>query len=332
LASYGVGNITETSFEFYAHGFSGDLTRFMQIVVGSSVKFSGKIGDGWQADPYNGQMTVTGLTKGTTYVIKVYIGTSTVYSNNTLMWTGEVTTLGDSGGGGGGSVVGRGCILYDDHEINLASYNSSTGNITVRFRIYVYNSGSEEESATIYYQIGGNGYSSQRITIDPYEEDYISCNMTIYVGSDYTDTMYTFNVNGYIDSDNSSCDNDHFSGNLTADWAGGTGGRPSKFYWISSSSNLTKGSKISTYITAVKWSTLQNNINAVRRYKGLNDYSFIEVEKGDTIKARYYNQAANAINAMLSTSSSYYIDEVAKGDPITAAVMNKLQNSINSIT
>lgn len=326
MAQYGTGNVTETSFVIYIHGFSGDTNRFMQVLVDNVVKFSGKI-DAWESEPYNGQLTVTGLTEGETYTIRVYIGDSTIYTNNDLMYEGSVTT---SGGGGGGGSGGSGCILYDYHEMNNSSYDSSTGNISVRFRIYVYNSGLEEESATIYYQIGGNGYSSQRITIDGYGDDYISCNMTIYVGNNYTETYYTFNVNGYVDCDNSSCDNDHFSGNLTADWSDGK--RPSKFYWISSTNDLTVGSKISTYITATKWSALQSNINAVRNYRGLNQYNFIEVEKGDPIKARYYNQIAYAINKMLSDTDIYYIDEVSKGDPITAECMMLLQDAINSIS
>jgi hypothetical protein len=244
------------------------------------------------------------------------------------------TTTGgnDSGGGGGGGQV-NGCIYYDSMSLRSSSYDSTTGNITVQMRIYVYNSGSTSTSATIYYGVNGNGYFNQSITLSGYDDDYITCNLTIYVGKNYSGTSYTFSFNGYVDSSGSNCSNDYFDEDVTATWTGTvTPTRPAKFYWISSSTNLSKGSAVSTYITATKWKQLQTNINEVRAYKGYSNYTFTTVSSGSTIKASYYNELANAINAMLSSSSSYRVATVSTGDPITAAVMNKLQTSINSIT
>lgn len=230
--------------------------------------------------------------------------------------------------GGGGGTETEGCILYDSMSLTSSSY--SNGVVNVSFRIYFYNDGDTYDDATIYYQIGNNGHYNQTVYLYGGDDDYITCNMYINTGT-LTTTSYTFNVNGYIDSSN--CGNDHFSKNLTATWADEPEEeRPSKFYWISSSSNLTKGSAVSTYITASKWKALQNNVNAVRAYKGLSSYSFTTVSSGMTIKATYYNQLVYAINAMLSTSSTYYLYTVSAGDTITASLMNKLQNAINSVS
>ena len=221
---------------------------------------------------------------------------------------------------GGGEEEEEGCIEYDGMELVSSSY--ANGVVTVRFRIYYYNYGDTRDSATIYYQIGGNGYFSQSVSASGWSDGYITCNMTIATGT-LTGTSYLFNVNGYIDSNN--CGNDHFSQNLNATW---TKVRPSKFYWISSSSNLKSGTEISSYITASKWKSLQDNVNAVRTYKDLSNYSFTTYSSGQTITATAYNQIANAINGIKSGT----VSTVSKGQQITASVMMALQNGINSIT
>lgn len=111
--------------------------------------------------------------------------------------------------------------------------------------------------------------------------------------------------------------------------------RPSYFYWINSSTRLNdsshKGKPISDYITASKWKALQNNVNEVRVYKGLGNYSFsTNIVSGVTpITAALYNEVANAINAMKSGT----VSKVTKGvTPITTSVMMSLQDGINSIT
>jgi hypothetical protein len=241
------------------------------------------------------------------------------------------TTTGgnDSGGSSGGDTSG--CVLFDAATVRSSSYDSTTGNITVQLRLYYWNSSSSSKSATIYYSIDDADYFTQSVTVSGDGSGYITCNMTIYVGKNYAGTSYDFSFNGYIKT--SGCSNDYFDESLTATWTGTvTPTRPAKFYWISSTTNLSKGSAVSTYITATKWKQLQTNINAVRAYKGYSNYTFTTVSSGSTIKASYYNELANAINAMLSSSSSYRVATVSTGDPITAAVMNKLQTSINSIT
>jgi hypothetical protein len=259
---------------------------------------------------------ITGLSSNTTYTWKIIIPDTT---------TDEITftTIGgnDSGGGSGGDTSG--CVLFDGATVRSSSYDSSTGNITVQLRLYYWNSSSSSKSATIYYSIDDADYFSQSVNVSGDGSGYITCNMTIYVGKNYSGTSYDFSFNGYIKT--SGCSNDYYDESLTATWTGTiTPTRPAKFYWISSSSNLTKGSAVSTYITATKWKQLQTNINAVRAYKGLGNYTFTTVSSGSTIKASYYNEMANAINAMLSSSSSYRVATVSTGDPITATVMNKL--------
>jgi hypothetical protein len=259
---------------------------------------------------------ITGLSSNTTYTWKIIIPDTT---------TDEITftTIGgnDSGGGSGGDTSG--CVLFDGATVRSSSYDSSTGNITVQLRLYYWNSSSSSKSATIYYSIDDADYFSQSVNVSGDGSGYITCNMTIYVGKNYSGTSYDFSFNGYIKT--SGCNNDYFDESLTATWTGTiTPTRPAKFYWISSSSNLTKGSAVSTYITATKWKQLQTNINEVRAYKGLGNYTFTTVSSGSTSKASYYNEMANAINAMLASSSSYRVATVSTGDPITATVMNKL--------
>jgi hypothetical protein len=329
MASYGTGNITTTSFDFYAHGFSGDMSRYMQIVVGSSVKFSGKLTT-WESSPYYGQITVSGLTAATTYTIKVYIGTSTVYSNNTLMYTGSCTTL---------SPPSNQAIYARYASIELDSYDTSTGYgyVTATVDFYNPNSVAVYGRGSIYIQDSsstGSTYTSGNQWIDAYDYLTVSKQYYWYIGNSNFPKEFTIKGNGACYKTQGATSGTMVqSGDITfTDSVDYEITRPAKFYWINSSTNLSKGSKISSYITAAKWKALQTNVNAVRAYKGLSNFSFTTVVSGETIKASYYNQIANAINAMLSTSSSYYIDQVSKGEPITAAVMNKLQNSINSIT
>lgn len=270
--------------------------------------------------PLNGtaQFGVTGLSSSTSYTWKIITTPNhKEVSFNTV--------------GGNDSAVSSGCVYFDECELLSSSYSSSTGNITVSCMIWVYNEASSSQSATISYSIDGVNTYSQTISVSAKSYGAITTNQTIYVGKSYSGSSYTFNISGTITSSNSGCSGDSYSEYLTASWTP-TSTRPDKFYWISSSSNLTKGSAVSTYITAAKWKTLQDNINAVRVYKGLSNYSFTTVSKGSTIKASYYNELAYAINAMISSSNSNYISTVAKGDTITAAVMNKLQTSINNIT
>lgn len=244
--------------------------------------------------------------------------TLTLYINNAYKgdwcWDGSSLTAGECAG----SV--EGCIIYDDIELVSSSY--SNGVVTVKLKIYYYNDGDTTDRATIYYQIGGNGYFSQTVSLSGWDYDYITCNMTIMTGA-LSSTSYTFNVNGYVDSNN--CGNDHFSQNLTATW---DNTRPDKFYWISSSSSLRPDQKISDYITAAKWKELQTNVNAVRVYKGLSKFSFTTYSRGQTITADAYNQIVNAINAMKSGA----VSTVSKGQTITASVMMALQNGINGIS
>lgn len=244
--------------------------------------------------------------------LELYIGHDYAYKGS-WCWNGSSLSAGEC------NEETEGCIEYDGIELVSSSY--ANGVVTVRFRIYYYNYGDTSDRATIYYQIGGNGYFSQNVSASGWDDGYITCNMTITTGT-LTGTSYTFNVNGYVDSNN--CGNDHFSQNLTATW---TKVRPSKFYWISSSSNLQSGYNVSDYITAAKWKSLQDNVNAVRAYKDLSNYSFTTYSKGQTITAAAYNQIANAINGIKSGT----VSTVSKGDDITASVIMALQNGINSI-
>jgi hypothetical protein len=216
--------------------------------------------------------------------------------------------------------------------MSLISSSYSNGVVTVKFRIYYYNDGDTYDNATIYYQIGGNGYYSQSVSAYGGDYGYITCNMSISIGATSA-TSYTFNVNGYVDSTN--CGNDHFGQNLTATWEKI---RPSYFYWINSSTNLQKGQAISNYITASKWTELQNNVNKVREFYGYATVSFTTVTRGVTvIRADLYKEIMDAINSTITGSVKYSngtaVTAPVKGrTQITADIMMALQRGVNGIT
>lgn len=303
-------DITVTSFGAEGNAFfyrNGSLLGYKYLPLNQSIAYD-----------------LTGLSSSTTYTWKVIVST-----DNTMKEVAFNTIGGnDSGGGGGGDTSG--CVLFDAATVRSSSYDSTTGDITVQLRLYYRNTSSSSKNATIYYSIDDEDYFSQSVNVSGSGSGYITCNMTIYVGRNYSGTSYNFSFNGYIKT--SGCSNDYYDESLTATWSGGTTTRPAKFYWINSTTNLSRGSAVSTYITATKWKALQDNVNAVRAYKGLSTYSFTTVSSGMTIKATYYNQLVYAINAMLSTSSTYYLYTVSAGDTITASLMNKLQNAINSVS
>lgn len=322
MASYGTGNVTQTSFDFYAHGFSGDMNRYMQVVVGGSVKFSGKLTT-WESSPYYGQMTVSGLTAGTTYTIKVYIGTSTIYSNNTLMYTGSCTTE---------SPPENGAFYATDAWLELDSYDYDTGYAYITAYVEFYNPNDVRAygrgSIYIYDSSDtGSTYTSSNQWVSAYNTFTVSKQYYWHIGGVFPKS-FTIRGNGSCyQTPGSTSGTMASSGYITfSDSVSLT--RPGKFYWISSSSSLSKGSTISTYITATKWKALQTNINGVRAYKGKSAYSFTTVSKGNTITAALYNEIANAINGIKSGT----VSTVSKGATITAAAFNALQNGINGIS
>ena len=153
--------------------------------------------------PLNGTATfgITGLSSSTSYNWKII--TTPNHKEVSFSTVGGL----DSGGGSGGDTSG--CVLFDGATVRSSSYDSSTGNITVQLRLYYWNSSSSSKSATIYYSIDNADYFSQSVNVSGSGSGYITCNMTIYVGKNYSGTSYNFSFNGYIKT--SGCSTDYYA-------------------------------------------------------------------------------------------------------------------------
>lgn len=80
-------------------------------------------------------------------------------------------------------------------------------------------------------------------------------------------------------------------------------------------------------ITATKWNDFTFRINQFRFYKGLPDFSFTTVYRGNTIYAWQITEAIDAINAMVTNKiSRQYSRDVAN-----AEIINLLTTRLNSI-
>lgn len=219
-----------------------------------------------------------------------------------------------------------------DVSISLDSYDSSTGYgiITVTTEIYNPNPNRVYGRTSMYLpitQTEDDAKKSSNSWISAYGYQYSYFTYTYYFGGSFPAKIQV-RVQGacYMDIGSTSGSMSVSGYYLRSDTVDRT--RPDNFYWISSSSSLQSGQEISTYITATKWKSLQSNVNEVRVYRGLSNYSFTTVSKGSTITASLYNEIANSINAMKSGT----VSTVSKGQKITASVMMALQNGINSIT
>lgn len=187
----------------------------------------------------------------------------------------------------------------------------------------------------------GSGYTQYRVfarlTSDPDDKSY---DWTFNTSSAFTTTMdsllpktsYTVNVCGVI-------------GNASDKWAGaktfttGSKARPGYFSWlrglvasVPGTNELSQGGGIPPYLTADGWNTYTANINAVREYRGLSQYSFTSAIAGRTVlSAAMVNQAITAISAM-SPPISTPAKAVSMSTPGSAALFNELADSLNSIT
>ena len=103
-----------------------------------------------------------------------------------------------------------------------------------------------------------------------------------------------------------------------------TSTRPSKFGWTT-----PKESGKPFNLTATEWNTLTENINAVRVYRTMIEYSFTTAVIDNNFTASMYNQAVKAIKGISGYGTS--LNEVSTGDTITAKKLNDLVTEINSV-
>lgn len=111
-----------------------------------------------------------------------------------------------------------------------------------------------------------------------------------------------------------------FTASATTDIA-----RPAEFSWTKSIVQQGKDA----IIYASDWKELTANINEVRVYRGLSNYSFTKAEPGKPFTAEMYKQAVRAIKGISGYGT--YLKEVSIGDPVTAKKLNDLVAEINSV-
>lgn len=78
-----------------------------------------------------------------------------------------------------------------------------------------------------------------------------------------------------------------------------------------------------------EWNGFTDRINEFRSYKGLTEYNFTNVSRGETFYASYFNQARIAINTMNPPTTIPPV--VNSGEDATAYLFNRIMNSLNSI-
>lgn len=116
-----------------------------------------------------------------------------------------------------------------------------------------------------------------------------------------------------------------------------TNTRPSSFYWTH-----TPVADGGVAITAVEWNSFTSNINEVRYFKGLSDYTFATVTPGMEISAVLWNQAVNAIapaKALMPTpdmsvplTKGASTGEASVASNLWAQWFNVIVNDLNYIT
>lgn len=102
--------------------------------------------------------------------------------------------------------------------------------------------------------------------------------------------------------------------------------RPKKFSWTLST--VSQGEDAIIYTT--DWNDLTENINDVRKYKGLSSYTFTVAEKNNDFTAEIFNEAVSAIQGISGYGTS--LSKVSKGDSFTAKIFDDLVSSINSVS
>ncbi len=133
-------------------------------------------------------------------------------------------------------------------------------------------------------------------------------------------TIYRFNAKSFFTVDSTLLESVNYSNTLEVT----VSARPPNFQW-----DIPKVSGQPFQVTAIEWNKFTTRINDFRRYKGLSNYSFLTVEKGDTFYASTFNTAITAISAMnppISPPSA-----VTPKSDILASYLNKIVESLNSI-
>ena len=214
--------------------------------------------------------------------------------------------------------------------LTLTGSVDSNGSITATI------SGLGNQFTTQYYQAAGisyyeTAYGSSQLSGAPIQETYPSSSGTTSVTFYLTGMGYgTITLYAYARA-NDSLYYPAGSASVTINSP-----RPSSFSWtyagINNNSVVNGTQKISGYgfyVHHTEWNALLDNINGVRNYKGLSNYSFTNVSTDTPFYSSCFNEVIAALSAMISFSSP---TSKSTGSDIYASDLNQIVTILNSIT
>lgn len=110
--------------------------------------------------------------------------------------------------------------------------------------------------------------------------------------------------------------------------------RPNNWEWstsISTSAYIPFSDNAFHPVTASEWNNFTARINEFRKYKGLSEYTFTTVAKGDTFTAKIYNEAVYAIQGIDGYGT--YLTFAVKGETnaLSASAYTSLRDELNAI-
>lgn len=162
----------------------------------------------------------------------------------------------------------------DPPSITLNSVTQPTIGVGTVNLSYTVSNASGATYTAYYIQTGGSSWSSKT------SSSSTTCQITgLTVGVEYKFYVHVENDDGQARDSNTITKT--IGSNRPSDWA-----------WTNVHS---AGSKCTT-LTATEWNSFMSRINEFRVYKGLSNYGFTTVSKGDTFTADIFNAAKTAIS------------------------------------
>lgn len=218
--------------------------------------------------------------------------------------------------------------IWDLPSINYAVYSRT---VTISYNSNGGSGSMSDSTGTAFYSSAGNKETAT-ITLK-------SCSFTPPAGKSFnywalgsaSGTKYDGSISTSYDS------------TMYAVWKGQG---PSKWYWsgvvtfngtdhdcpITSGGSVPVVKKSDTlyyafYLNASEWNEFCTQINKLRNYHGLSNYSFSKATAGYEMQASQFNQAVQALNAIQSGVAT----SVSSGASVNASSFIKLQTAFNSL-
>ena len=219
--------------------------------------------------------------------------------------------------------------IWDLPSINYAVYSRT---VTISYNSNGGSGSMSNSTGTAFYSSAGNKETAS-ITLK-------DCTFTPPTGKQFN--YWSLNSDGsgtqYTDSISTSYDS-----TMYAVWKSQG---PSKWYWsgvvtfngtdhncpITSGGSVPVVKKSDTlyyafYLNASEWNQFCSEINKLRNYHGLSNYSFSKATAGYEMQASQFNQAVQALNAIQSGVAT----SVSSGASVNASSFIKLQTAFNSL-